>query len=384
MRASQKAAALYIHIPFCLRKCLYCNFYSESVDSHEPERYMRALCRELAERRSECGPLSTVFLGGGTPSILSVDLLRVLMECLSKKMALSSDAEITIEANPATIDEKGLCELRSIGFNRLSLGVQSCRNGELRQLGRPHNWQQALDAFDAARRAGFDNISVDLIYGVPGQGMAGWRESLAQVVRLHPEHISAYELTPEPQTPLHDKLRTGEISLPSEESIEEMFLFADDYLGSMGYEHYEISNYALSGYRCRHNMTYWERAPYVGLGPAAHSFDGEHRRANIEDVREYMAALEKGRSVQMESARISEYEIICETIFLGLRTSEGVTMSELPAHSTAGIEKALQDQRLQGLVLFDGNQLRLTRRGWLLSNEVIAILLSHIEKHCRA
>lgn len=380
----QKAEALYIHVPFCIRKCSYCDFCSEPIANHDIHRFVRALCLELEQRRVEYGAVKSLFLGGGTPSLLPESDIAALMQCLNACCSISSDAEITIEANPATVDESRLRALHRAGFNRISIGIQSVHNDELLLLGRLHDCSQAAEAVHAARKAGFENVSVDAIYGIPGQDMARWRETLWRLLELKPDHISAYELTPEPGTPLYRNLESRLYALPHEETTAEMFLHADAVLSGSGYEHYEISNYALRGRRCIHNMAYWQRRPYAGLGPSAHSFNGIRRSANHEDIEQYVSLLETGQSAVAEASVLSEDDAWIETVFLGLRTIDGVCRSSLPEEMFSAIEKALQNESLQGLAVLDHNRLRLTLRGWLLSNDVIATILSGIEKRLHA
>lgn len=380
----QKAGALYIHIPFCVQKCSYCDFCSEPIGNYDAERFVRALCAEIRQRNDEFGMVDSLFLGGGTPSLLSESSIRSIMQCLKDVCIFSPDPEVTIEANPATLDEKRLRFLREVGFNRMSIGIQSIHANELRVLGRIHDWAEAEAAVHDAGRAGFDNISVDAMYGIPGQDAGAWIETLGRLIELKPVHISAYELTAEPGTPLFAGVQSRRYELPHEESIEEMFYCADEMLSAHGYEHYEISNYALPGRRCRHNMTYWQRRPYAGLGPAAHSFNGLERSSNIEDIGRYISLIETAQSVAAETTVLSDDDIWKETVFLGLRTIDGVCRAALSAEIWTAMEKTLQNERLQGLVVTDAGSLRLTQRGRLLSNEVIATILSGIEKHLRA
>ncbi|HSW63212.1 MAG TPA: radical SAM family heme chaperone HemW [Dissulfurispiraceae bacterium] len=380
----QKAGALYIHIPFCVRKCTYCDFCSEPLGMYDTARFVRSLCAEIRQRSDEFGSVESLFFGGGTPSLLSEASILSIMQCLKDVCDFSPDPEVTIEANPATVDEKRLSLLREAGFNRISIGIQSVHGSELQFLGRIHDWAEAEAAVHDAGRAGFDNISVDAMYGIPGQDAGRWRETLRRLIELKPVHISAYELTPEPGTPLFQALQSGLYSLPPEETIEAMFYCADEMLSACGYEHYEISNYALPGRRCMHNMTYWQRRPYAGLGPAAHSFNGLLRSSNIEDIHRYIALLETAQSVAAGTTVLNDDDVWKETVFLGLRTIDGVCRADLAPEIFTAMEKALQNERLQGLVVTDACSLRLTQRGRLLSNEVIATILSGIEKRLRA
>jgi len=248
------AEFLYIHIPFCVKKCMYCDFLSIPYDKSLAEKYTRALCRELELKKDLAGKLKTVFFGGGTPTILSDDCFHDIFDQIRKNFILAPSAEITVEANPGTLTENKLKSLSALGINRLSLGVQSFQDDELKTLGRIHNADEALQSAEMIRAAGIENFSLDLIYGIPGQTITTWSDSLDKAIALSPKHISAYELTPETQTPLKSCLDTGEIRMPGEELILNMSELTIDLLAASRYEQYEISNYSLPGYRCLHNM----------------------------------------------------------------------------------------------------------------------------------
>ncbi|NTU43857.1 MAG: radical SAM family heme chaperone HemW, partial [Nitrospirales bacterium] len=256
--------SLYIHIPFCIRKCSYCDFYSIPFDSSLADEYTRAICREMELRGGLAADLRTVYLGGGTPTMLSVKNLGDIMACIEKTFALAPGAEVSIESNPRTITREKARALREAGIKRISIGVQSFRDRELLILGRSHNTEDALRAVEIAREAGFSDISLDLMYGIPGQGLSDWEESLSAVLALRPEHISTYELTPEGGTPIAARLQRGDLILPPEETVEEMYFRTIDALEGQGYRHYEISNFSLPGHECRHNLNYWERGEYLG------------------------------------------------------------------------------------------------------------------------
>lgn len=380
MLTQHKAEHIYIHIPFCIRKCSYCDFCSIPHDCGLEERYVRALLAELEMRRQETGTVRTIFFGGGTPSLLHGTQLMSLLQAIRSACELSDEAEITIEANPATLDHEKCSILRAAGFNRISIGVQSVHAWELAILGRVHDWHNVLETCALVRSAGFSNLSLDLMYGIPGQSIESWRHSLESVIALNPDHISAYELTPERETPLFAKLSSGDIALPSDEAIAEMYTLADELLARNHYEHYEISNYAQPAFRCRHNMAYWQRKSYIGLGAAAHSFDGHCRSANTDDIVQYIERIERGGMPVIESIELSSVQAVQETIFLGLRTADGIMRSAFEPVVWQEIEKALQSDTLQGLAEITPDRIRLTSRGWLVSNQVIASILSGIEK----
>lgn len=380
MLAQHKAEHIYIHFPFCIRKCSYCDFCSIPHDCGLEERYVPALLAELEMRRQEIGTVRTIFLGGGTPSILATVLLADIMHMLKQSCEIDADAEITIEANPATMHAEKSEALRAGGFNRISIGVQSVHARELVTLGRVHDWHNVIETCALVRSAGFSNLSLDLMYGIPGQSVESWRHSLQSVIALNPDHISAYELTPERETPLFGQLSSGALALPSDEVIAEMYTLADELLSSNRYEHYEISNYAQPAFRCRHNMAYWQRKSYIGLGAAAHSFDGHYRSANTDDIIQYIERIEQGGVPVMETIELSSVQAIQETIFLGLRTADGIVRSTFEPVVWQEIEKALQSDTLQGLAEITPDRIRLTSGGWLVSNQVIASILSGIEK----
>jgi oxygen-independent coproporphyrinogen III oxidase len=370
---------IYIHIPFCVRKCLYCDFYSISSDERTMAGYVSALCREMELRSDVAGKIEAVYIGGGTPSILGKENISRLITCLGQNFSLSENAEITIEANPESLTEGKAELMRALGINRISIGMQSLDDGELSLLGRPHESKTATEAFHLARYAGFDNISVDLIYAIPGQTLGAWMETVARVVELAPEHISAYELTPEKHTPLSDWLKRGDMRLCEEEEIESMYYAGKDFLARNGYEHYEISNYALAGRECRHNLNYWNRGEYLGFGAGASSFSNECRRQNVRDVRAYTEGIEQGSSPLAEDIEMDERDRLLETIFLGLRKTEGLDIRLIPRDSYAKMIEALRVMAQQDLVRVDGMRLMLTRKGLLLCNEIIVRLMLCID-----
>lgn len=380
MFTQHKAEHIYIHIPFCIRKCRYCDFRSIPHDCALEERYVRAVLNETALRKNQIGRVTTIFFGGGTPSILAPVLLTEIMHVLKQSCEIDADAEITVEANPATMHAEKSETLKTAGFNRISIGVQSVHARELATLGRMHDWNDVMETCALVRSAGFSNLSLDLMYGLPGQSVESWLRSLEHVIALNPDHISAYELTPERETPLFGQLSSGAVALPSEEAVAEMYTLADELLANNRYEHYEISNYAQPARRCRHNMAYWQRKSYIGLGAAAHSFDGHYRSANTDDIIQYMERIEQGGVPVIETIELTSLQALQETVFLGLRTADGIARSAFEPVIWQEIEKALQDDTLQGLAEITPDRLRLTSRGWLVSNQVIASILSGIEK----
>lgn len=323
-------AALYLHIPFCRHKCIYCDFYSE-IRTLLLSNFLPALEQEI-DRWKQQTPFSelnfsTIYFGGGTPSLLHPAQVKRILAVLRQSFCFTSAPEISLEANPGTILAQNLRSYRNAGVNRLTLGVQSFVDDELRFLTRIHTSAEAADAFDRAREVGFDNIGLDLIFGIPGQTQNSWETSLGRAIELRPEHLSVYGLTYEQNTPLWHQLTDGKIHRCPEETEREFFLTASALLAKAGYEHYEISNYALPGRRSQHNQKYWDYSPYLGLGPSAHSFDGSSRWWNVRNIDEYMNSRAKGVSSIQASEEISLEKQAEEWLLLGLRRREGIDLT---------------------------------------------------------
>lgn len=364
------AEYLYIHIPFCIRKCSYCDFFSVPFDAQSAVRYSEALCREIGLRRG--GMLRTIYFGGGTPTVLPEESFEAVFKALHGHFDFSPEMEITVEANPGTIDAGKAAFLRGLGVNRLSLGVQSFSDAELKTLGRIHT---AREAQQAARATGFENFSLDLIHGIPGQDMGSWRTTLGHAVALGPKHISAYELTPEPGTPLVRLLSQGAVTLPSEDAIVGMAELAWDALAARGYARYEISNYSLPGRECVHNMNYWRRGKYLGLGAGAHSFDGARRWKNVSDIEAYTNHLKDGVIPVEEDIELAPAEAARETLFLGLRLAEGVDAVVFQKVHGLDLVSAASGLMEEGFMEARDGRLMLTRRGFLLFNPVVVRLM---------
>lgn len=350
--------------------------------------YVNALCRELCLKKAYSDELKTVYIGGGTPSLLPVECFRQLVTCIRDNFHLSPDIEISVEVNPGTIDESKVDTLLSLGINRLSIGIQSFHDNELLTLGRIHTSGDSIRSLGMFKKVGLDNFSIDLIYGIPGQTMESWKQSISTALEFSPAHISAYELTPEEGTPLYMAIRTDRIKMPDEESILEMYDHAIDYLTDHGYEHYEISNFALPGRRCMHNINYWERGQYIGAGAGSHSFMNNMRSRNIKDIDKYIETVNKGTIPEIESMRLTSEEALKEFIFLGLRKREGINIGKIaPAahlltNGDTGLRTALMgaSEELvdEGLIEIGRDHLRLTRKGIVLSNTVIVRLFEKL------
>ncbi|OGP91273.1 MAG: hypothetical protein A2156_05675 [Deltaproteobacteria bacterium RBG_16_48_10] len=321
-------AGLYIHIPFCLGKCNYCSFYSTPSLSSIPD-FLEALPQEIERNHNQWGPFDTVYMGGGTPSALTLKQLESILTPVQKNFALLPDAEITLEANPGDLDLPLLNGLQGIGINRLNVGIQSFDQKTLDFLGRRHSVGQAVSAIESSRMAGFRNIGFDLIYGIPGQDLDSWHETLNQALNFSPEHLSCYQLTVEDKTPLGQRYRKGEFQLPTEELQHTFFMKTSEWLEEAGYLHYEVSNFAKSlPFTSRHNQKYWNHTPYLGLGPAAHSFKDGKRWWNHSSLNQYLIDLEKGELPIEKRETLTTEQLQLEALFLGLRTRRGISIRD--------------------------------------------------------
>jgi oxygen-independent coproporphyrinogen-3 oxidase len=329
---SEKIPGLYIHIPFCLSKCPYCDFYSSTSISAVPE-FLEALFKEMEMYRTRFNPFNTVYIGGGTPSLLSPQQLETILIKVRENFNLISNPErapeITIETNPADLNLSFLESMRENGINRINIGVQSFHEKVLGFLGRRHSVKQAISALEASRKAGFHNIGLDLIYGVPTQDIESWLDALKQAVLFSPEHISCYQLTLEAKTPLGMRYQAGEFSIPGEELQHEFFMKTSEFLEEAGYIHYEVSNFARGkDYTSRHNQKYWDHFPYLGLGPSAHSFQCNQRWWNHPSLDQYLAAINLGNLPIKETETLTMEQLRLEALYLGLRTKKGISLQD--------------------------------------------------------
>ncbi len=371
------ADALYIHIPFCIKKCIYCDFTSIPYDPALVKGYEQALCTELRLNRDFAGALKTIYIGGGTPSVMPEEFFEELFLCIRDVFAVSSAAEITVEANPGTISRRKIETLLSVGVNRVSIGAQSLNDDELHKLGRIHNAADVYQAVEVIVNSGVKNFSMDLMYGIPGQTSDTWEETLKRTVDLGAPHISAYELTPEENTRLFHLLKTGEMELPQEGLTLEMHDYAVDHLSSEGYEHYEISNFARRGFICLHNMNYWNRGEYMAAGTGAHSFLNGYRSRNTCDVKSYMDLLQRGLSPVVETTKVPPEDELKEFIFLGLRKREGIDMKN-DIIASADIKTSVKDIIDRGYLQMDEDRLCLTRKGIVISNSIIVDIFERL------
>ena len=374
-----KTLGLYLHVPFCKSKCIYCDFYSLPRAEEKMDEYVRALSRHLeaASARCEGYGVNTVYLGGGTPSYLGRERLETVLNAVYKFYHIGEDAEVTLEANPDSVgDQKTIRALKEAGINRVSLGVQSADDGMLRLLGRPHTFAQAEGAVAELRQGGIENISLDLIYGLPGQTMAHWQETLERTAALSPEHLSCYGLKVEEGTPLASM--EAREAIPDGDAQADFYLWAARRLEALGYGQYEISNFAKAGRYSRHNMKYWTLGEYLGLGPGAHSDLGGVRFAWARDLDAYCRGVEAGGLEPETAEAVSRDQRALEYLMLGLRTANGVSAGAFEGafqRRFAPVEASLTPLLQTGHVLKSGERWRLSPEGFLVSNQIIGRVL---------
>lgn len=392
--SNKRTMGIYIHIPFCVRKCSYCDFLSFPAGDDEKEQYVNALIKEIkcaaTKQPVKDYTVSTVFFGGGTPSVIQPELICRILETIKSSFSVMGDCEITIECNPGTLNEENACMYRKVGFNRISLGLQSTDNLILKSIGRIHTYEEFLKSFDSAQKAGFDNINIDLMQALPGQDYNSCTADLSRAVKLAPSHISAYSLIVEPGTDLYDNLQKYP-SLPDEDEERRMYYATCEILEKAGYLRYEISNYAKKGYECRHNIAYWERGNYLGLGLGASSLIDSVRTKNTENMKEYLECYNRLCDTQInnsfEMPAIKEREVLtkndamAEFMFLGLRMTRGVSAlkfkQEFGVSMTEIFDEAIKKNMELGLLecLDNGNTYRLSKRGTDVGNIVMADFL---------
>ena len=395
-------AGLYIHIPFCKSRCVYCGFYS-TTGQELRQRYVDALCREMeirgewrdlsgewrdlsGEWRVESGErndIETVYLGGGTPSQLSIEQLRQIFLYINKVYSLSSlhsplstenSTEITIEMNPDDVTVDFAVALQQLGVNRVSMGAQTFNDERLRFLHRRHSAKQVHQAVETLRHSGFKNISIDLMYGFPEETLEDWEADINEALSLNVEHISTYSLMYEEDTPLYQLLEQGKVSEIDEELERQMYYTLIDRLEAAGYEHYEISNFAQPGFRSRHNSSYWQGIPYIGIGAAAHSYDINTRSWNIADIRQYITGIEQGQRLY-ESETLDEDTRYNDAVTVALRTCEGLDLSKLPPEQRTYCLANAQRHLDAKLLKLQGNHLSLTKEGLFVSDMIMSDLI---------
>lgn len=376
----KKTLGLYVHIPFCIKKCNYCDFLSAPADDTTKKRYVDALCKEIAGYKELVRDyeLATVYFGGGTPSVLPVSLMEQVLEVIQKNITVNLEAaEITMEVNPGTVTLEKLNGYRQLGVNRLSIGVQSSKEEELALLGRIHSFEEAKQTVVWAREAGFTNISLDLISALPGQSLEDYKQNVEAILALQPEHISSYSLIVEEGTPFYELYAEGrekETDLPDEETDRAMYAYTKERLAAAGYERYEISNYAKPGYESRHNSSYWTGTEYLGAGLGASSLFTNARYHNETDLTTYIREVEEGKDIRREMERLVESEQMEEFMILGLRRMCGVSREEFQKRFARPLEtvygSALQKLVKQKLIVIEGDCIALTELGIDVSNRV--------------
>lgn len=407
----KKNLEIYIHIPFCVKKCDYCDFLSMRADESTKREYVHALIREieLSREKMKDYQIDTVFIGGGTPSILDRKYIEDIMQALSENSLVSEDAEITIECNPGTVTEEKLVSYRNAGINRISFGLQSADNEELRSIGRIHSYAQFEESFRLARAAGFDNINIDIMSALPGQSIESYGRTLDKVLSMEPEHISAYSLIVEEDTPLNDRvqeaLEKGIDILPDEDTEREMYYLTERKLSKADYRRYEISNYSKTGYECRHNIGYWKRVEYLGFGLGAASMYQGMRYNNTYEMDKYIGLLSDGKDedsdfygdndffqddiwdiredvlsvLEGKIQRLTRKDMIEEFMFLGLRMIEGISEKEFQKNFGRSYDsvygKVTEKLIAQELIEKNGDNVKLTKRGVDVSNYVMSQFL---------
>ena len=372
---------LYIHIPFCKSRCIYCAFYSTTAEQMK-QAYVDAVCREMELRKAvyekegkDVGKtIATVYLGGGTPSQLSPTQLQQLFDTIARHYDVSDDAEITIECNPDDVTEAFAELLRSLPVNRVSMGAQTFDDDRLQFIHRRHTSKQVTTAIQRLREKGIHNISVDLMYGFPEETLEEWEYDIQQALALNVEHISAYALTYEEGTPLYRLLEEGKVKEIDEERSLAMYDRLIDRLQEAGYEHYEISNFSRKGWRSRHNSSYWQLVPYIGIGAAAHSYDGRRRQWNIADINSYINHIQQG-IVPAEGELLDKDSRYNDHVMLALRTCEGLDLSTLDSDERSYCEETAKKFVLDGLLVKADNHLRLSRKGLFVSDMIMSELM---------
>jgi oxygen-independent coproporphyrinogen-3 oxidase len=370
---------LYIHVPFCHAICNYCNFNRGLFDADLKARYVRALLREIA-LAADGLPADTIYFGGGTPSLLEPVEIASIIDACRESFAVTSDAEITLEANPESVTTDRLAGFRAAGVDRLSYGVQSFHDAELQRLSRLHTASRAELAVTEARTAGFENVSLDLMMWLPQQDVATWLQSVDKLIALGPEHASLYMLELYPNAPLKEEMARARWSQAPDDDVAEMYVQAMERLERAGYGQYEISNVARPGRESRHNLKYWRDGEWRGFGPGAHSTRNRVRWKNVSSTEEYVSNVSKGLPLIVEERRLSKEEQLEEALFTGLRVAEGVNLFTIRERYDVDVwEKygqELQSFAQDGLLVYDGATLRLTRRGMLLAHEIMTVFIS--------
>jgi oxygen-independent coproporphyrinogen III oxidase len=368
----EKPIALYIHIPFCKQKCLYCDFPSFACKDSLMLDYTKALCKEIGSKANY--KISSIFIGGGTPTYLSLQCLELIKAAIAK-LKLADNIEFTVEGNPDSFSEEKLLIFKSMGVNRLSIGLQAWQDLLLKILGRAHSKEQFINCFKTARRLGFNNINIDLMFGLPNQSFQDWRETLEKIQELNPEHISSYSLIVEENTAYYKLMDEGKLNLPEEDIEREMYEYSIEFLKAKGYHQYEISNFSRIGFECRHNLTYWNLNDYLGCGSSAHSFMHNFRYRNVEDIEKYIYNINNTLNAAVEKLENSFEDTMEEFMFMGLRKTEGISTIEFSERFGKNIynvyPKIIERFLKNNMLVLEKERLFLSYKGLELSNQVM-------------
>jgi oxygen-independent coproporphyrinogen-3 oxidase len=380
-------SGIYIHIPFCERKCIYCDFYSVE-NLNLIDRFTESLLKEIEIFSIEAdffndSIFDTIYFGGGTPSLLEPAQIEKILNKLSQSFKISSNPEITLETNPGTVDKRKLLEFKNLGVNRISFGVQSFFDDDLKFLGRIHTGEDAFKCVNDSFEVGFENVSIDLIFGLPGQTVEKWLENLKFAVSLNVPHISAYNLIVERGTPLHELFSLGKVQIPEDEIQAQLYERTIDFLENAGYVHYEVSNYAFEGFESRHNLKYWQYENYIGFGPSAHSFWINKRWWNFANLNKYINALDLGKIPVANFEILDEEKMIEEFIYLGLR-SKGINVARFKGKFgfefvDGDIKDEIEELERAGYITIEDDFIKLTPKGFLLCDEIVLRLISKIK-----
>ena len=369
-----KSAGIYIHIPFCAVKCIYCDFYSITDRENSIPRFINAIVKEIETCTVDVSnwKLETIFIGGGTPSLLNGRNIESILNALERKYNLAQKKEWTMEANPGEAPLERLKDFRSLGINRLSMGVQSLEPDLLKFLTRIHSANQVFETYEHARNAGFENINCDLIYSMPGQSWEIWERDLLRVLDLKPEHISAYTLTLEKGTELYQFVKKEQVTMPDEDQTGEWFLNTHAILNSHGYSAYEISNFARPGMECRHNLHYWRIHPYLAFGPSAHGFDGSNRWGNVRSLDQYLTQIESGNTLISMKESLTQKNLTNELIGFGLRMNEGIDLAQIPERYLNQFNTNLESarQKWSDVLILRDSSVSLTKKGMVYTDAV--------------
>ena len=369
-----KSAGIYIHIPFCAVKCIYCDFYSITDRENSIPRFINAIVKEIETCTVDVSnwKLETIFIGGGTPSLLNGRNIESILNALERKYNLAQKKEWTMEANPGEAPLERLKDFRSLGINRLSMGVQSLEPDLLKFLTRIHSANQVFETYEHARNAGFENINCDLIYSMPGQSWEIWERDLLRVLDLKPDHISAYTLTLEKGTELYQFVKKGQVTMPKEDQTGGWFLKTHGILNSHGYSAYEISNFARPGMECRHNLHYWRIHPFLAFGPSAHGFDGSNRWGNVRSLDQYLTQIESGNTPISMKESLTQKNLTNELIGFGLRMNEGIDLAQIPERYLNQFNTNLESAREKwsDVLILRDSSVSLTKKGMVYTDAV--------------